>query len=194
MDNSDFIVRYKGAFSKEECENIIANIHHFENNNLLYHNKESLHKEDHKVICVDNSHQVDLPYANKITQLIIPKFKPCIDDYLERFSVLNTKKFLIYSLKLKKIEAGAGFHSWHYENGSLEYCTRAFVIQVYLNGGFEGGETEFLYQNRREEAVEGDVLIFPAGYTHTHRGNPPLGGTKYLGTSWAIIQDHNKYE
>ena len=30
MDNSDFIVRYKGAFSKEECENIIAHIHHFE--------------------------------------------------------------------------------------------------------------------------------------------------------------------
>jgi len=194
MDNSDFIVRYKGAFSKEECENIIAHIHHLENNNLLYHNKESLHKEDHKTICVDNSHDVNLPYANKITQLIIPKFKPCIDDYLERFSVLNTKKFLIYSLKLKKIEAGAGFHSWHYENGSLEYCTRAFVIQVYLNGEFEGGETEFLYQNRREEALEGDVLIFPAGYTHTHRGNPPLGGTKYLGTSWAIIQDDNKYE
>ncbi len=194
MDNSDFIVRYKGSFSKEECENIITHIHHFENNNLLYHNKESLHKEDHKTICVDSTHDVDLPYANKISQLIIPKFKPCIDDYLERFSVLNTKKFLIYSLKLKKIEAGAGFHNWHYENGSLEYCTRAFVIQVYLNDEFDGGETEFLYQNRREEAVEGDVLIFPAGYTHTHRGNPPIGGTKYLGTSWAIRQDDNKYE
>ena len=40
------------------------------------------------------------------------------------------------------------------------------MIQVYLNDNFEGGETEFLYQNRREQAVQGDVLIFPAGYTH----------------------------
>jgi quercetin dioxygenase-like cupin family protein len=57
-----------------------------------------------------------------------------------------------------------------------------------VNDDFEGGETEFLYQNRREEAVAGDVLIFPAGFTHTHRGNPPIGGHKYLITSWGYMQ------
>ena len=36
-----------------------------------------------------------------------------------------------------------------------------------------------------------DVLIFPAGYTHTHRGNPPIGGSKYLITSWAMVQDND---
>ena len=44
-------------------------------------------------------------------------------------------------------------------------------------------------RNRREEAVAGDVIIFPAGYTHVHRGNPPIGGTKYIATSWAVTQD-----
>ena len=102
---------------------------------------------------------------------------------------MNTSKFLVYSVKLKKIESGSGFHSWHYENGSLLNCVRSFVIQAYLNDDFQGGETEFLYQNRREEAVAGDVIIFPAGYTHVHRGNPPLGGTKYIATSWGIVQD-----
>ena len=36
------------------------------------------------------------------------------------------------------------------------------------------------------------LLIFPASFTHTHRGNPPLGGSKYIATSWGIIQheDH----
>ena len=58
-----------------------------------------------------------------------------------------------------------------------------------MNDNFEGGETEFLYQNRREEAVEGDVLIFPSAYTHTHRGNPPMGNVKYLATSWGVIQE-----
>ena len=94
-------------------------------------------------------------------------------------------------IKLKIIPAGGGFHNWHYEDGSLESSARQFVVQVYLNDDFDGGETEFLYQQRREEAVAGDVLMFPAAFTHTHRGNPPLGGNKYLATSWGYIQDEN---
>ena len=119
----------------------------------------------------------------------MPKFKLCVDEYLKTFSILNTCKFLVYSLKVKKIPAGGGFHVWHFENGGMTYSHRAFVIQLYLNDNFDGGETEFLYQNRREQAKEGEVLIFPAGYTHTHRGNPPIGGTKYLITTWAVFQD-----
>ena len=42
-----------------------------------------------------------------------------------------------------------------------------------------------------EKPVAGDVLIFPCGYTHTHRGNPPIGGTKYLVTSWGLVQNAN---
>ena len=91
-------------------------------------------------------------------------------------------------MKLKEIPAGGGFHAWHYENGALDVAARQFVVQIYLNDDFDGGETEFLYQQRREEAVAGDVLIFPASFTHTHRGNPPLGGTKYIATSWGMIQ------
>tara|TARA_B100001996_G_scaffold355824_1_gene318716 strand:- start:193 stop:774 length:582 start_codon:yes stop_codon:yes gene_type:complete len=189
MDTSDFIIRYRGAFSKEQCEEIIKNIEHFENNKLLFHDKSRLHREDHKSICLDNSFDVDLIATQKVSQLILPNYKPCIEEYINRFSLLSTNKFLVYSVKLKKIEAGAGFHAWHYENGSILNSTRAFVIQTYLNDDFDGGETEFLYQNRREEAVAGDVIIFPAAYTHVHRGNPPIGGTKYIATSWAVTQD-----
>ena len=61
--------------------------------------------------------------------------------------------------------------------------------RLYLNDNFDAGETEFLHQHRREIPKKGDVLIFPAGYTHTHRGNPPIGGEKYLITSWGVVQD-----
>jgi len=104
-------------------------------------------------------------------------------------NVTHSYDLLSYSLKLKKIPAGGGFHAWHFENGGISYCNRAFVIQLYLNSDFEGGETEFLYQNRREEAKQGDVLIFPADFTHSHRGNPPINGVKYLITSWGLFQD-----
>ena len=110
------------------------------------------------------------------------------------FSLLQHSEFAVYDCKLKKIPVGGGFHSWHYENGSHISAPRSFVIQVYLNDEFEGGETEFLYQNLREEAVTGDVIIFPAGFTHTHRGNPPIGGTKYIATTWAVVQDNGGRE
>ena len=111
-----------------------------------------------------------------------------MDEYLQAFEVLGQRKFLLHDIKLKQIPAGGGFHAWHYETGALEVTARQFVVQLYLNDDFDGGETEFLYQQRREEAVAGDVIIFPASFTHTHRGNPPLGGTKYIATSWGIIQ------
>ena len=132
---------------------------------------------------------VDFPPYGFLAKEIIPKFKPCIDEYIEAVNILKNYKLLTYDLKIKKIPIGGGFHQWHFEDGGIAYSQRKFVIQLYLNDDFEGGETEFLYQNRRELPKQGDVLLFPAGFTHTHRGNPPIGGDKYLITSWALIQD-----
>ena len=184
---SDLIRRYTGAFSSDDCKKLIEYIDSFQVNNLLAYDQEKLHEVDHETINI--THSYDFPAYSFISKEIIPKFKPCIDEYLKTFSILNSYKFLIYDLKLKKIPTGGGFHSWHFENGSVTYSPRTFVIQLYLNDNFDGGETEFLYQNRREQAEEGDVLIFPAGFTHTHRGNPPIGGTKYLITSWGLTQE-----
>jgi hypothetical protein len=55
---------------------------------------------------------------------------------------------------------------------------------LYLNTVTEGGETEFLYQSKRVKAEKGTIVLCPTGFTHTHRGNPPLTGTKYLMNTW----------
>jgi hypothetical protein len=55
---------------------------------------------------------------------------------------------------------------------------------IYLNTIPIGGETEFLYQNTRVNPVEGRIVIWPAGFTHTHRGNQPIGKEKYAITGW----------
>ena len=183
----DLIRRYRGAFTPDECKSIIKYIDNFEDNNILIHDENNLHQVDHKTINI--SHDYDFPAYSQLTSDIMPNFKPCVDEYLQAFSILQGYKWLLYDLKVKKIPIGGGFHQWHFENGSIPYSQRKFVVQLYLNDDFQGGETEFLYQNRRELAKEGDVIIFPAGYTHTHRGNPPIGGTKYIVTSWGLIQD-----
>ena len=185
---SDLIRRYRGAFSRDECKEIIEYINFFENNQILEYDKSALELEDHKVVNV--THDYDLGASSKLATMLFPGFKPCVTEYLESISILRSKKFLLHDLKLKKIPAGGGFHNWHYENGSLSVAARQFVVQLYLNDDFDGGETEFLYQQRREESVAGDIIIFPASYTHTHRGNPPLGGDKYIATSWGVIQQN----
>ena len=186
---TDLIRRYTGAFTKDECKEIIKGIDFFEKNHLMFHDRKKLNLKDDKVINI--THEYDYCSSSRLAVQILPKLKPCVDEYLQTFSVLNLRKFLLHDIKLKIIPAGGGFHNWHYEDGSLESSARQFVVQDYLNDEFDGGETEFLYQQRREEAVAGDVLIFPAAFTHTHRGNPPLGGTKYLATSWGYIQDED---
>ena len=45
--------------------------------------------------------------------------------------------------------------------------------------------------SRRVNAVAGRLIIFPAGYTHTHRGNPPIGQDKYIATSWGVVQENS---
>ena len=37
---------------------------------------------------------------------------------------------------------------------------------------------------------QGSLTIFPCAFTHTHRGNPQIGATKYLATTWGLIQSN----
>ena len=46
-------------------------------------------------------------------------------------------------------------------------------------------------QSCRERKIAprtGDLLIAPAFFTHTHRGNRPEGRDKYIATSWILFQ------
>lgn len=106
-------------------------------------------------------------------------------EYVKKFSILegySTHK--IYHLKLQKTLPTQGYHIWHAENSNREAVNRILTFILYLNDVEEGGETEFLYLKRRVTAKKGRFLLWPAGFTHTHRGNPPLSGEKYIMTGW----------
>ena len=87
-------------------------------------------------------------------------------------------------VRIQKTEPSQGYHTWHCDGGGLQVCRRMLVASMFLNTIEEGGETEFLYQSMRVSPVEGTLVLFPAGWTHPHRGNPPLKGNKYLLTTW----------
>jgi len=181
---SDLIRRYRGAFSPEECLKLREDIDFLEDNNIIGYDKTSLHKVDNKTYNVTWDYTFDVCASTRIASKIFEGFKPCVDEYLETFSTLGRRRYLVYDCKLKKIPVAGGFHNWHYENGSIEYASRAFVIQLYLNDNFEGGETEFLYQHFRVKPKAGKFVIFPCDWAWTHRGNPPLNNDKYIVTAW----------
>ena len=58
------------------------------------------------------------------------------------------------------------------------------MVLLFLNDVDEGGELEFLYQSKRIKPKAGTMVISPAFFTHTHRGNPPLSGEKYILNGW----------
>jgi hypothetical protein len=86
--------------------------------------------------------------------------------------------------KIQKTSPSEGYHMWHCEYAPV-YNNRLLSWLLYLNE-VEGGETEFLYLSKRVEPKAGRLIIFPCGFTHTHRGNPPLSGDKYLATGWVV--------
>ena len=109
----------------------------------------------------------------------------CYKEYADQFDILKTfAEHKSYTMKIQKTQPGQGYHIWHAEATNKESSHRLLTWTVYLNDEFEAGETEFLYQHYRYKPQKGDCIIFPAAYTHTHRGNPPIGGDKYIITGW----------
>ncbi len=85
-----------------------------------------------------------------------------------------------------------GYPYWHCElyprDAGSETLHRHLLWTIYLNDAFEEGETEFLFQQRKVTPATGDLLIAPTAFTHTHRGNRPRGGDKFIATSWILFQ------
>jgi hypothetical protein len=92
----------------------------------------------------------------------------------------------------KYLKASGGYHHWHSEiypqNASCDTLHRVLLFQFYLNDVVDGGETEFLYQDRKISARQGRLVIAPAGFTHTHKGHVATSGDKVIATSWILFQ------
>ena len=97
------------------------------------------------------------------------------------------------AINLQRYTGGrGGYPYWHCElfprDAGGETLHRHLLWTIYLNDGFSEGETEFLHQRRKVVPEAGSLLIAPAAFTHTHRGNRPQGGDKFIATSWVLFQ------
>ena len=186
---NDFISVIDNCISEDDCQQYIDWLDHYISNGLVFKENVDYHSKDHFTINCNNDTSFDILSGDNIGLKFLPSITKPVNDYLKKFSLLGQERLLIYDVKAKKIPIGGGFHKWHYENSGLEVSHRKLVVQLYLNTIEEGGETEFLYINKRIKAKQGRLIIFPAGFTHTHRGNPPIGKDKYIVSTWVTSQD-----
>lgn len=196
IDN--FIGIFPNALSKDSCERIIEHYEYVkslgrvqtrkENENSKYIDKDNetyflmnsrIPMEPEDTVVSDMDHYFTAEFGN-----IFWKY---FDLYKKEYGVLESTENVIGfkgKIKIQKTLPGEGYHVWHCEQCTVNTSTRLFLVILYLNDVAEGGETEFLYQHKRVAARQGTLMICPGNFTHTHRGNPPLTGVKYIMNTW----------
>jgi hypothetical protein len=144
---------------------------------------------DTDVLCLRKNWVPDQILFNSVSENLnyfIEKSWECYSLYRKKYGALdNVGKHMFYNdVKIQKTVPGQGYHAWHCEQDNRARGSRLLLVLGYLNDVEEGGETEFLYQSLRVKPKRGTLMICPSGFTHTHRGNPPLNGTKYVINGW----------
>lgn len=92
---------------------------------------------------------------------------------------------IFYNIKLQEYPAGSkGYSHWHAEIEDLKSIDCHLVFMTYLNDVTDGGDTQFWYQNLNIKPEKGLTLIFPAAWTHTHRGLSSATQDKKFLTGW----------
>lgn len=189
--SDDFIGIYDNIVSTEYCNELIDHYTSLEKTGLTWRRSdEDLTMMDDAAISTAafNTGECYLPTASALSLFTQTFWRSIYPDYSKKYAALKgLDKHQIYYLKIQKTGVGEGYHTWHCENGSRSESARIMAFILYLNDVDEGGETEFLYYHKRIKPKQGTLILFPAGYTHTHRGNPPLNGVKYILTGWVEL-------
>lgn len=179
-----YFKNFIGVFQTNiDCRQYIEHFDYLEKTNSIFSDNQSQRKfrKDKQAFV----HELKLPDSMSVFSDYNLLTYECLKLYLNEYNNFEeVGSFQQPYMKIQKTEKCGGYHQFHCEN--LEYNThsRIMVSMLYLNDVEKGGETEFLFHSLRFKPEEGTYLIFPGGYTHLHRGNPPISNDKYIVTSW----------
>jgi hypothetical protein len=182
-EREDFIRIYPGAFAAEQSRQLCAHLKGLFARGFGSSRQASGHgtkttNDDQQIWDIRD---VD---ASDYRPTVLPALFTCLQKYVAEFDILASFTLVGWFLKAQLTRKGEGYHAWHFESASFFEAKRVLAWSIYLNDDYQGGELEFLYFGRRIKLGEGDIVIFPAAFTHTHRGNMVLGGEKLLLTGW----------
>ena len=184
--NSSFIEVYDNALSQKDCDILI---NQFEKSEIVEGCTEiGYHPELKKCLQLDNPQFSD---QNPISNIVKPVLMGCLAKYYNKYrDVLGiTPRWKIdtgYSYQKYEREDD-GYKAWHCEHGPSDISyKRIMVWMFYLNDAKCG--TEFMHYSSIN-AKRGRCVMWPAFWTHHHRGITPNKGVKYIVTGWISFVD-----
>lgn len=190
--NEDFIMMWDNAFDDKTCNQIINHFEYVKTMGLTYSRQRTenipttLKKDDTYFPMDENIEEIQIANSyifNHLKDIL----QIATNQYIQEHPGLLGSQLVFNTFRLQKTDIGGGYHAWHHERSNGENAYRQIACIIYLNDVQEGGETEFFHQHKRINPKAGRLVIWPAGFTHAHRGNPPLSGKKYIVTTWGTM-------
>jgi hypothetical protein len=149
-------------------------------NEVYLKNKDVVFKDCYQIA----SGEVD----NELIHNYEKQLQGCLDKYLDTYIYANDVSIfkIRYDYNLQHYKPSQSYSQWHAErNGNgEEYITRHLVFMTYLNDVNDEGETEWFYQKIKVKPKKGLTVIWPAEWTHTHKGIPSRTEDKFILTGW----------
>tara|TARA_R110000764_G_C10770240_1_gene354799 strand:- start:42 stop:572 length:531 start_codon:yes stop_codon:yes gene_type:complete len=172
MNISNFIETYKAP--KKMCDEFI---NYFKKNKEYKNlgNSTDNNKKSTDVTFFNNSNNKNIKEFFKILSY-------CLQQYIDKYKInsyLNTN----LNNNIQYYRPKEGYPTLHYERDK-DVATRELVYMLYLNTVTDKGGTEFPYQNKILSAIKGNLIIWPADFTHPHRGIISPTQEKYIVTGW----------
>lgn len=190
----DFIGMYENIYPDGFCNHVISEFERLLNNGFCGNRQDvegtpKTQKEDNFYFLNLRNHVLSPFNDVSVMKIFMTGLQNCFDEYADQYDVLKDLNIKCTSVKMQKTVPGAGYHIWHCEQNNDESANRCLVYSLYLNDIHDAGETEFLYQRLRIPPKENSIIIWPAAYTHTHRGNVVHGDkSKYIITGWFYLE------
>ena len=172
-------------------DSVVEGLFYFWNNQtILNHAPGHVYKPDGIVVDKEYKDSLDLHVPWQIAcaevQDYLKALQGVLEKYLERFPFSETSRFSVQEpLSMQLYAPGGGFKSWHSERNDASFPAvyRHLVFMTYLTDNPNGG-TEWFHQDLYVPAKRGYTVIWPADWTHTHRGRVDPELEKMIITGW----------
>ena len=129
--------------------------------------------------------RLDFQENNQYNDIFYEELQHAIKQYYTKYDVIDGSTCSYWEIssqyQMQRYYDGEGYHVLHFEQ-EFSCPIRMLAWMIYLNDSPCG--TYFPYQDTTINAIEGDVIVWPAFFTHPHKGITPNIGTKYILTGW----------
>lgn len=193
---TDFIGMYNNVYVDGFCQHMINEFERFRSGGHCGNRQSSegttkTKKQDEFLFLNLKNHSPTAFNGLGSVNIFFEGLQNCFESYVSEYDSLDGLNIKCTSVKLQKTIPGAGYHVWHGEQGNGDSANRVLTYILYLNtlDDDAAGETEFLYQKIRIPPQENTMVIWPAAFTHSHRGNVVHGDkAKYIITGWFYLE------